>query len=84
MKQGELVTFRNGPTVPEDAFWLATRVEGLGYTMRVEAGKLLLTQTPGCTPLTSDDKAQIAKWKPHLLALVDYRAEAEVESAAGK
>ncbi len=48
-------------------------------------GTLRLTPTrTDPQEITAEDRAAILRWKPHLLALVDYCEAGVVESATGK
>jgi len=77
----DFVTLRDGPTLPVEALKLAWDLEDAGYTMRAVHGTLRLTPVrPGADELGPTDRASIVRWKPHLLAIVDYCASRSVES----
>jgi hypothetical protein len=63
------VTLRNGLTLPVAAIRLAWSLEERG--LHLGALDDLLTVGPR-NLLTDADRAEIRKWKPHLLAIVNY------------
>ncbi len=76
----ELITLKNGPTLPQEAIALAIDLEGRGFSMRDDRGTLRLS---GADPklLSAEDREQIKKWKLHLLAVVAYCESGVVDSA---
>ena len=67
----DVVVLVGGLVVPREAVHVAIDLELRGMTLQAAGDRL--TVSPGCT-LTDDDRAQIRRWKRHLLALVAYVA----------
>lgn len=78
----DLLTLREGPTVPVDAVHLAIDLELKGFTLRAHTdGRLLITPKADLEPkptLTDAERQGITQWKAHLLALVAYEPKAPV------
>jgi hypothetical protein len=70
-----LVELKQGPTVPEDVVDLLITLESRGIRLAVDGDKLRVSGPDGKPDLTPEDGDRIRKWKPHLLAVVDYIAE---------
>ena len=69
----ELYPLKDGPTLPAEVVHLAQDLELRGVTLSVKSGSLVATGLNGCKPdLSADDRAQIVKWKLHLIDLVKY------------
>ena len=73
MTRSDFVTLRGGLTLPLDALRLAWALEERGLHMGVLDD--LLTVGPR-ELLTDADRDLIRRWKPHLLAIVSYTADA--------
>jgi TubC N-terminal docking domain len=69
----EFVVMRAGLTVPVEALLLALDLESRGVRLALD-GDALLVGPRG--RLTDEDRASIRRWKPHLLAIVSYNADA--------
>ena len=67
---GELVMLKGGLVVPVPPLRLLWQLEERGLTVSRD-GDYLLVQPH--QQLTLEDCAQIRRWKPQLLALVEYR-----------
>ena len=63
---------RNGLFLANDAIALAIRLECAGHVMTAADG---LLKVSGGATLTADDRAQITRWRLHLLAIADYGQE---------
>ena len=76
----QFVTLAPGPTggltVPLDAYNLIHELMTQRELLLVQVGdKLRVRNWDGSAPtLSADEQARIRKWKPHLLALLAYRA----------
>lgn len=71
----ELVGLRGGLTVPVAPLELAIHMESRGLTLSIEGDRLRVTGLNGTKPdLSLADVEAIRRWKPHLMALVAYRA----------
>jgi len=75
----ELIALRGGLTVPREAFDLFhALVTHRGLVLTQDDDKLRVARADGSRPdLTPEDAALIRRWKPHLLALLAYRAPEE-------
>jgi hypothetical protein len=71
----EVVTLRNGDTLPVAVLRLAWSLEDRGIVMREDGDKLKLSRKDGQgTPLlSSEERAAVTRWKTHLLAIVSYK-----------
>ncbi len=67
------VCLRGGLCVPVTPIELLLDLESRGLTLSRDGDDLLISP-PG--RLTDDDRTALRRWKPHLLALVDYEPEA--------
>ena len=73
MSACEFVVLRGGLTLPVAAIRLALDLEARGLHLGVDGDMLLI----GPRELLSDaDRVLIRQWKPHLLALISYSADA--------
>ena len=70
----QLVTLRDGPTVPVDVIALAVSLEMAGYRLIAEGEHLRLSQAGSRDPLPEATKDLIRHWKTHLLTLIRYDA----------
>ena len=72
----ELVELRGGLIVPVEAYELVCRLTvERNLTLTVDGDRLRVSGPPGIAPaLTDDEVAGIKRWKPHLIALMQYRA----------
>jgi hypothetical protein len=66
----EFVVFHGGLTLPLPAVALALDLERRGLYLRREDWNVLVVGPRKY--LTEDDRAGIGRWKPHLLALLEY------------
>lgn len=71
MNASDFVTLRDGCTLPMAAVELAWSLENRGLHLAIDGAGDVLSVGPG-DRLTDTDRAQIRRWKPHLLALVRY------------
>lgn len=69
--EGGYVLLAGGLCVPLEPFLLALELEARGFTVRRD-GDALIVQPHD--QLTADDCRRIRRWKPHLIALLEYRA----------
>jgi hypothetical protein len=69
MKTSDFVTLKSGLTLPVAALQLAWALEDRGLHFSADGD--ILSVGPG-DRLTDADRAQIRRWKTHLLALVGY------------
>lgn len=69
----DFVLLRGGLTLPIAVLRLAWALEARGLHLGVEGD--MLTVGPRAL-LTDEDRASLRRWKPHLLALLDYDADA--------
>lgn len=69
----DLWILHDGPTLPPEAVELVIALEarGIGLFRRGVDG-LRASQADGKPVLTAAETAGITRWKPHMLALVDY------------
>jgi hypothetical protein len=72
----ELVFLRGGLVVPSAPYLLALELEERGFTLSQEGDVLVVTPPER---LTRIDCQEIRRWKPHLLALINYRAPEMVQ-----
>ncbi len=75
----DLITLKNGPTIPADAILLYLDLERRGYQFAAEGDtlKLIAERDSSGTArdtLSENDRSAIKKWKHHLLAVVSYDA----------
>lgn len=75
----EVVSVR-GLDLPRPAFELALALEVRGATFRVTDGKLLIS---GVKP-TAEEMAALKVWKPHVIAMVEYKAPDVVVDEVGR
>jgi|KBSMisStandDraft_5_1062788.scaffolds.fasta_scaffold15276_6 hypothetical protein len=73
MSACDLVVLRGGLTLPLAALRLAWALEARGLHLGVD-GDLLRVGPRDL--LTDDDRAELRRWKPHLLAMLEYSADA--------
>lgn len=73
---GRFVVLKGGLTVPLAVLRVAWRLESRGVQFRT-TGDDGLVVTPR-TKITDEDRAEIRKWKAHLIALVTYDADPPV------
>ncbi len=66
----EDVTLRHGPTLPLAVVDLALALEARGLTLTVEGDDVLVVRPAG--QLTDAERAAVARWRRHLVALVRY------------
>jgi hypothetical protein len=66
------VMLPNGPTLPIEPIVLALTLEERGFSLSRDGEDTLLVRPH--QGLTHEDRRQILRWKPHLLALLDYCA----------
>ncbi len=66
----EYVTLRHGPTLPLAVVELGLALEARGLTLDVEADDVLVVRPAG--QLTDPERAAVARWRRHLVALVRY------------
>lgn len=66
----KFVSLRNGPDVPLDVFRLALDLELRGARFTVADGKLRIDGLK----VSAEEAAALKRWKPHVIALVEYRA----------
>jgi len=67
----DVIVLRDGPVVPIAALLLALELETRGIRLSRE-GDSLLVRPKG--QLTAEEREQIRRWKPYLLALAAYEA----------
>jgi hypothetical protein len=75
MSSSDFVTLRGGLTLPLAALQLAWDLEDRGLHLTLDGDGDVLSVGPG-DRLTDADRALIRRWKPHLLAIVAYDADA--------
>ena len=74
MEEEHLVSLLGGLTVPAEAYNLALELEKRGLALRVEGDRLRVSGPDGKPDLSEADTTAIRRWKPHLIALAEYRA----------
>jgi hypothetical protein len=74
MSRSDFVTLRGGLTLPLGAVQLALDLEQRGLHLRREDGDVLFVGPR--ERLTDDDRAGLRRWKRHLLAILEYDADA--------
>jgi len=67
----EFIALRQGPTVPVAAVRLFLDLADRGIEVRIEDDDLAVE--PG-RDLTDEDRAEIRRWRRHLIALAAYEA----------
>lgn len=67
----EFIELRSGPIVPFAALQLAVDLEARGHALTAHDDALHVTRGGA---LTAEDRQAIARWKRHLLAIVEYVA----------
>ena len=65
-----LVVLTGGLTVPAEPLVFLLDLEARGFTIRRDGNDLLIGPAVHLTP---DDRAQVKRWKSHLLSIVDYQ-----------
>ena len=75
MNDSDYLILKGGLALPVGAFRLALDLEARGLHMRCEEGDVLVVGPR--ERLTDEDRAGLRKWKPHLLAIVTYNADAQ-------
>lgn len=70
MSASSFVTLKAGLTLPLAAVRLALDLELRGLILTAESGDVLVDGP--VERLTDEDRALIRRYKPHLLAIVDY------------
>ena len=69
-----------GLSLPFEAVDLGIELEGRGIRFRVDGDTLKVSTATGERPdLSTDDKARIVKWKPHLIELQKWIDSLETE-----
>ena len=70
----ELLALVNGPVVPLEALRLALALEDIGLTLYADGETLRLRFRADVTetPLPEATRAEIKRWKWHLLAIASY------------
>jgi hypothetical protein len=63
------VVLAGGLTVPAESIRLLLRLEAAGLQVTREGNELLVRPRGQLTP---DDRAALARWRAHVLALIDY------------
>jgi hypothetical protein len=69
-----LITLEGGLTLPLPAVLLALNLETRGLRMTLDADDQF--QVEPLRHLTAEDRRSIARWRPHLAAIVGYEAPA--------
>jgi hypothetical protein len=75
MTASDFVTLRGGLTLPVAVIRLALDLEQRGLRMTVEDDGATVCVRPRDL-LTDADRDEIRRWKPHLIALLQYDADA--------
>jgi hypothetical protein len=70
------VVLRGGLALPIEPILLLLDLEARGFQIASDGDALLIGPQ---RDLTADDCERIAKWKTHLLALIDYRPPERVQ-----
>lgn len=70
------VSLRNGPDIPLEALELALSLEARGFRFLAHGNGLLRLVAVSGAELTDSDRANVRKWKTHLLVLVAYDPDA--------
>jgi len=65
----ELVTLKGGITCPVAPILLLLSLEGRGFSVRQEGDGLIVQPYQ---QLTAEDCQAIRRWKPHLIAVLNY------------
>jgi len=73
MNSSDFVVLWDGPTLPRAAVELALDLERRGLHLRGEEGDVLFVGPRD--RLNDDDRISLRRWKPHLLALLNYPAD---------
>ncbi len=63
------VVLRGGLSLPVAPVLLLLALEGRGLTVTRD-GDAIVVRPPG--RLTAEDRAALTRWKPHVLAIIDY------------
>jgi len=74
MSSSDFVVLRGGLALPMAAWRLAWELEARGLHMAVDGDMLTIGPRE---LLTDEDRTAIRRWKPHLLAIVAYDADAQ-------
>lgn len=75
MSRSDFVLLKSGLALPLAALQLAWALEERGLHLAVSADGAMLEIGPRAL-LTDDDRVAIRKWKPHLIAITSYDADA--------
>jgi hypothetical protein len=79
MGVSDFVTLKGGLTLPVAVIRLALDLESRGLRMTVEDDGEVIRVRPSDL-LTDADRVEIRRWKPHLIALLHYDADASDRS----
>jgi hypothetical protein len=75
MSGSELLPLQGGPTVPAATLQLLWSLEDRGINFTVDAGDIVVERSD---LLTTEDRAALVRWKPHVLAIICYCQREEV------
>lgn len=67
-----VIELREGPALPTASLSLALALESRGHALSVADGKLVVSDGSRLTP---EDRAEIKRWRLHLMELVVYCAK---------
>lgn len=71
----EIVTFQGGLSMPLEPWLLAIDLDLKGLRLVAEGSMLRVLGPNGKPELSAHERAEITRWKYHLLALVEYCAQ---------
>jgi hypothetical protein len=72
----EFVTLRSGLTVPLEPVRLLLNLESRGLTVTHDGSDLIIRPRG---QLTDADREALRRWKPHVIALIDYQVPGTVQ-----
>jgi hypothetical protein len=71
------VTLRDGPTLPVEAVELALDLERRGFRQSIDAAGCYQVEPPA--GLNGDDRARLARWRNHVVAVLRYCEQERVQ-----
>jgi hypothetical protein len=71
------VTLKGGPTLPVEAVELALDLERRGFRQSIDAAGCYQVEPPA--GLNGDDRARLARWRNHVVAVLRYCEQERVQ-----
>lgn len=80
----KIVPLKDGPDIPLPALLLMVDLDLAGNKLSVEGERLVVAGPHNQKPdLSDEERAEIRKWKPHLMALVEYCKRTDIPPPEG-